>query len=227
MGSGVSKEGLSPEEQGKLAAQCITELMSLSASYAVLEGQKPETWTAEEYAIPVPMLPRFEAARDAVAKVPLVGSKMASTIEQVIASISEAIVDCAVTVCKDPVTWKTFLDGITGMQVATTGEGGAVELCQKGGDAFVRHLLKTVGPIIQEGLKGVVDSVLKTHKLTKVWGSLVDLYNKAADKVSSLEKFDFDLGEYCIAQIFGSLELLVRAREVGCICGLTYLASPL
>ena len=43
MGGGASTE-MTVEQQGQITGQCISELLNLSAVYAVEQGQNAETW---------------------------------------------------------------------------------------------------------------------------------------------------------------------------------------
>ena len=102
MGGGASTE-MTAEQQGQIAGQCISELLNLSAVYAVEQGQIADTWKRDELAIPVPMRGKFDAAGAAVAKIPMVGSGLKKQVDGAVTKIQEAFIDCAACIIASPI----------------------------------------------------------------------------------------------------------------------------
>ena len=213
MGGGASTE-MTAEQQGQIAGQCISELLNLSAVYAVEQGQIADTWKRDELAIPVPMRGKFDAAGAAVAKIPMVGSGLKKQVDGAVTKIQEAFIDCAVTVCKDPGTLKAYQSAIGTMAFTGTGEGiNPIEMCRQGGDAFADYMITTAAGKLIELMTPVINEILKTHTLTKVWDGANKIYGTMASKVPALKPIELELADYCTEQILGSLEMMIRSKE--------------
>lgn len=212
MGSGASTD-MSGEDQVRVAAQCAAELLRLAAASAVESGTVPATWKTEELSIPVPMNEKFASAQEAIAKIPVVGSKLAAQIESATSSISEAFVDCAVTVCKAPETLNTFYGVIDKMAFTATAGMSPIDMCRKGGDAFADYLIFSAAKELEKSFTPVVAEILKSHTLTKIWESAITVYGTVASKVPALSPIELNLTNYCVLQILRSLEVLIRSKE--------------
>jgi hypothetical protein len=212
MGGGASTE-MSLEEQLQIAGKCTSELLRLASTTAVEAGKNPETWGKEELKIPVPMYEKFASAQEAVAKIPMVGGKLAGQVGSATESISQAFVDCAVTVCQAPGTLETFNGVITGMAFTGTAGMSPIEMCRKGGDAFADYLVFSASKELEKTFTPVVAEVLKTHTLTKVWDNAIGIYGTVASKIPALKPIELNLTDYCVRQILRTLEVLIRSKE--------------
>jgi hypothetical protein len=121
----------SPEEISKMAEQALKEVLLLAATAACAECSKPETWT-DEAAISIPFAGIFEHLAGGIKKIPLVGRKMAGKLEEAVASIGEAFVDCAVAVCRMQQTSAQFKEAIDTMEISAECVNSPVELCRMG-----------------------------------------------------------------------------------------------
>lgn len=83
----------------------------------------------------------------------------------------------------------------------------------EGGGLYVDFLFEACGHDLTLVMIEVSDSVLKTHHLTKVWGSAITACN-AATKAVGMEPVEFDLPSYAASQTLASLGLLITRREM-------------
>jgi hypothetical protein len=123
--------------------------------------------------------------------------------------------DCAVAVCKDPSTLLTYQEAVA--TLCSEDSEGVVALCDEGGaEAFTEFFVQATGEKLSVELKTIVQGVLKTHSVTKVWGSAIESYNAAAQvlpKGLQVATVSLDLADFVVAQTLATLHILIRERE--------------
>ena len=200
---------LMPEAKQEMAAAAMKDLLMLGATRAVEEGKNPQTWSLENEAlgIPVPMLGSFEKVAEKVAKVPMVGKSLAEAVMKPVGAISESFVECAVAVCNEPGTLAAITESIAAIDTATS-----VEISDQGGNAYTRFLMSTTEEKLWTELHPLVEELLKTAKITKVWGNAIGSYNSAVTKIK-MDPMEFDLPSYVVEQVLATIEAIIDLTE--------------
>lgn len=202
-------QALDPEKQKMLAFEAMKDMLTLSVDTACATGSQRSTWEKAEFAIPVPRQGDFDWIAEGIGKIPMVGKSMADAILSVPAKIGAKIIDAACVVSSHANTKAVFMNVISRF-VATEEH---IALCQTGGGAFTDFLINTSNKELSTLLGPVVAEVLKGHDLTKTWQSAIADYNKAASKLPGIEPLEFDLNEYVMEQILGTIGRLIRQKE--------------
>ena len=209
---------LTPEAKQAMAAAAMQDLLLLGATRAVEAGKNPESWKDERLAIPVPMVGMFENVAEMVGKVPMVGKSLAEGVMKPIEAIAESFIECAVAVCTADGTLAALTESITSIDTATS-----VAVGEAGADAYTRFLMSTAEEKLWAALHPLVAEVLKTAKITKVWGDAIGAYNSAVSKVK-MEPMEFDLPSYVVEQVLATLEAIIvdteRAARAGNVLGM-------
>ena len=212
---------LTPEAKQEMAAAAMKGLLMLGATRAVEAGKKPQTWSLEneELGIPVPMIGSFEKVAETVAKVPMVGKSLAEAVMKPVGAISESFIECAVAVCNEPGTLAALTESIAAIDTATS-----VEVSERGADAYTGFLMSTTEEKLWIALHPLVEEVLKTAKITKVWGDAIGSYNSAVTKVK-MDPMEFDLPSYVVEQVLATIEAIIKSTERDARAGKTETAS--
>jgi hypothetical protein len=202
-------EAMSPEAQQDLAARAMRGVLSASIAHAFGAAKQAATWQVEALAIPCPRQGQFEAVAAKVAKVPLVGDKLAEGLLGVTQKIAAAFADCAHTIASQPGTEAGFAAQLQQLTLER-----AVELGRSGSaTAHSDFLIEAAEEALRSGaIDAVAAEVLKTHSLTKAWGAAIAAFNSAASKLKQ-PPMEFDLREFVVSQTFASLAALIRAKE--------------
>ncbi|KAH8069561.1 alpha/beta hydrolase [Aureococcus anophagefferens] len=127
---------MDPELQKQLAFKAMTDVLATSVASALAAAAVLDTWTQPAYAIPVPNAGTFYWLAETVGKVPLVGSKLAGEITNVVDALAVSMKDAALTVARDARTKACYDAIIADLQPAEN----MVELCAKPGGAFADAL---------------------------------------------------------------------------------------
>jgi hypothetical protein len=200
---------MDPELQKQLAFKAMTDVLAASVASALAAAAVLDTWTQPAYAIPVPNAGTFYWLAETVGKVPLVGSKLAGEITNVVDALAVSMKDAALTVARDARTKACYDAIIANLQPAEN----MVELCAKPGGAFADALVKTADAALAKSMEPVVKAVMEKHTLTATWQTGIAAYNGAASKIPGCEPMDFDLDKYVLDQILATIGLLVRSNE--------------
>ncbi|KAJ1461664.1 hypothetical protein M885DRAFT_506726 [Pelagophyceae sp. CCMP2097] len=209
---------MTPELRAKLAVAAMKDVLGVAVRYAVVErGRVAETWRDERCAIPVPEAKKFESLAAGAAKhVPLVGGKIRDEVLKAMQHIADALLDCAVAVCADPETVAAYEAEIAGI-----GADEALAICGADGDvtaltatgAFSDYLIERASARLAAQVKVVVATVLKTHKLTKLWQAGISAYNAAAARLPKAKGLQLDLNDFVVQQCTATINSLIRDRE--------------
>ena len=211
-------KAMSPEAQQELAVAAMREVLAASVAFAVSEGTKENTWSAEanpSCAIPVPLSGDFEEVTKLVGKIPVVGSSLSSAIRKPIENIAASFADCARTVCANEATAAALIEVCNGL---TTDK--AIQLGTLGGSAYAEYLVETAQIPMIAALSPVVSKVLESHPLTNAWTSCIQGYNAAVKKLPSsateplgISEISLDLSEYVVEQTLATLGMIIASKE--------------